>query len=407
MSLVNKMLQDLESRRATLAGDAGISHDVRSLPPQRTALPWAEILGGALTVLLVGAAIWWFLEKGPAGNAPAPAVAVPIVAASLPLPVAPAPVVAPEAAPAVVPPTAPAPVEAPTPPAPAQVLRSTSPAQAAAKGPQAAVAPAADRKVSARPPAAAAPVRAKAAQEARTPTRQDKPAPRKSERSDTKAKVVTAVGEASPGEETAADDSARIKKNVRVSTPRDRAENDYRQALGLVNQGRIQDAVAVLRGTLKENPEHAASRLALFGLLIEQQRFDDAQALLEETLARDPAQPQMASRLARLKLARGDTRGAEETLNRAAGAALKDPEYRALHAAVLQRLELHKKAVAEYQAALRLFPQSGVWWMGMGISLEADGSLPEARDAFQRARATGALSPELTAFVEQRLKRLQ
>ena len=73
---------------------------------------------------------------------------------------------------------------------------------------------------------------------------------------------------------------------------------------------------------------------------------------------------------------------------------------------MLQRLTLHKRAVAEYQAALQLAPQAGVWWMGLGISLEADGRLPEAKDAFQRARATGALSPELAAFVDQKLKRL-
>jgi MSHA biogenesis protein MshN len=144
----------------------------------------------------------------------------------------------------------------------------------------------------------------------------------------------------------------------------------------------------------------------LFGLLVEQQRYEEAQTLLEVTLARDPAQPQMASRLARLKLERGDARGAEETLARAAAAATDNAEYRALHAAVLQRLTLHKRAVAEYQAALQLAPQAGVWWMGLGISLEADGRLPEAKEAFQRARATGALSPELAAFVDQKLKRL-
>jgi MSHA biogenesis protein MshN len=45
--------------------------------------------------------------------------------------------------------------------------------------------------------------------------------------------------------------------------------------------------------------------------------------------------------------------------------------------------------------------------MGLGLSLEADGRLPEARDAYQRARATGALTPELSEFVDQKLKRLQ
>ena len=53
-----------------------------------------------------------------------------------------------------------------------------------------------------------------------------------------------------------------------------------------------------------------------------------------------------------------------------------------------------------------LVPQAGVWWMGLGISLEADGRGAEARDALQRAKATGTLSPELAAFVEQKLRQL-
>jgi len=39
----------------------------------------------------------------------------------------------------------------------------------------------------------------------------------------------------------------------------------------------------------------------------------------------------------------------------------------------------------------------GVWWMGLGISLEADGRPADARDAFQRAGATRALSRNLIA----------
>jgi MSHA biogenesis protein MshN len=42
--------------------------------------------------------------------------------------------------------------------------------------------------------------------------------------------------------------------------------------------------------------------------------------------------------------------------------------------------------------------------MGLGISLEAEGRPAEAREAFQRARATGALSVELDRFVEQKLR---
>ena len=73
----------------------------------------------------------------------------------------------------------------------------------------------------------------------------------------------------------------------------------------------------------------------------------------------------------------------------------------------LQRQSRHQEAVEQYQAALRLAPGSGVWLMGLGISLQALNRTTESQEAFQRAKATNTLNPELQAFVDQRLRQLQ
>lgn len=389
MSLINKMLQDLESRRATLSGDSGMPHEIRSLPPQRASLPWVKLLGGAALVLLAGAVVWWLLAEGRMAFAPAP-VPVPVATAPKAVPAAPAPALIPPAPPpAETPPAPPPPAVVPqarqTPELPVEVGKALPP-----------------------PPQPLPPARKEAGREPLPPVRKaSPPQPKPQEEEKAGLKVATALGQVPTTVGSVATDETRIEKKMRISSPRERAENEYRRALGLVNQGRVQEGTAVLRGALSEDTGHAGARLALFGLLVEQQRLEEAQTLLEVTLARDPAQPQMASQLARLKLERGDVRGAEEALGKAAGAAADNPEYRALHAAVLQRLTLHKDAVTEYQAALRLAPQAGVWWMGLGISLEADGRGAEAREAFQKARASGALSAELDRFVEQKLRQLQ
>jgi MSHA biogenesis protein MshN len=95
-----------------------------------------------------------------------------------------------------------------------------------------------------------------------------------------------------------------------------------------------------------------------------------------------------------------------ETLQRTLPYAGTDPEYHAFLAGALQRQQRHREAAGEYQQALRAAPGNGVWWMGLGISLQADKRNGEALDAFQRARASGSLNADLQVFVERRIQQL-
>jgi MSHA biogenesis protein MshN len=113
----------------------------------------------------------------------------------------------------------------------------------------------------------------------------------------------------------------------------------------------------------------------------------------------------MAMMQARLLAERGELQRAADILQTAAIAS-PSPEDRAFHAAILQRLNRHADAAELYAAALRITPTNGVWWMGLGLSLAAEGRNDGAREAFSRARASGTLSPELTSYVEQRLRQL-
>jgi MSHA biogenesis protein MshN len=80
-----------------------------------------------------------------------------------------------------------------------------------------------------------------------------------------------------------------------------------------------------------------------------------------------------------------------------------NPEYHAFLAGVLQREQRHAEAAQHYRDALQLTPQNGMWWMGLGISLQADQHPAEAREAYRRARAANGLSAELQAFVDRKL----
>jgi MSHA biogenesis protein MshN len=200
---------------------------------------------------------------------------------------------------------------------------------------------------------------------------------------------------------------AQIDKRSPQLSPQNLAENEYRDAANLLGQGRVAEAQDGFRLALQNNPGHIGARQALFGLLVEARRTSEAEQVLQEGLRINPNQAGFAMALARMQVDRGDTNGAIETMLKPGASAQASPDYLAFLAALYQRTSQHKEAVEEYQAALRLAPQSGVWLMGLGISLQALKRNAEAQEAFRRARSSNSLNPELTAFVDQRLKQLQ
>lgn len=201
--------------------------------------------------------------------------------------------------------------------------------------------------------------------------------------------------------------SGQIDKRSQELTAREVAENEYRAGATLLSQGRSAEAQDKFRIALQEFPAHAGARQGLFGLLVAAKRTNEAEHLLHEGLRANPNQPGLAMALARMQVDRGDTPAAVETLQKTAGSGQGSADYLAFLAALQQRQSRHSEAVENYHAALRLAPQSGVWWMGLGISLQALNRNPDAQDAFRRAKSSNVLSAELLAFVDQRLKQLQ
>ena len=241
MSLINKMLQDLDAR-AGQPDAAPLPADVRLAPAPEPRARWvrAVLVGGALLAVGVAGFIGWRAL----GERQAPVIA------AVPAPVQAVPVVLPAAAPVQVVDVAP-PVPEPVPePEPEPE-------------PKAVQAPPAPRKESARAPVKVAPA----------------PAPRKP--------VASAA------------------VTGRSETAAQRTENAYRRALLVLEDGRVTEAIATLQAALKVDPRHEPSRQTLVGLLIEAKRPDEAMRQLQAALALDARQPSLAMLLARLQLERG------------------------------------------------------------------------------------------------------
>jgi MSHA biogenesis protein MshN len=201
-------------------------------------------------------------------------------------------------------------------------------------------------------------------------------------------------------------DSGKIDRRS-SATARDRAEDEFRRGAILVNQGRLAEGMESLRGALDIDPRHEAARQTLVALLLEARRVDEAVPVLQQGLALNAQNSEFAMLLARIMVERNDVPGALSLLQKHSAPQDRSPEFHAFAGALYQRLDRHAEAIERYQAALRLAPSAGIWWLGLGISHQAAGQPKEAREAFTRAKSAGNLSPDLTGFVDQRLRQLQ
>ncbi|WP_157889118.1 tetratricopeptide repeat protein [Herminiimonas arsenitoxidans] len=383
MSIINQMLQDLEQRHADGVAIGGMSGQVRAAPQEKKVhIAW--LLAAILAVLLIGLLICLWLWPA--------SLVKPVMAPQLSLKIAPGlttsstPIAMPEAI-VTLTPTVPAVIDV-VPVTIAPVVTDKAAADVSIEKND-------DQKVSVKP-VIASPVTVK-------PNLAKK---QTDENIRSNVSVADSPSLSTSNKAALPETPLTLDKHVKELTPQQRAENDYRKATGLVQQGRVSEAIVLLEQALQADAQNAGARQTLIALLLSNKRQDEAARRAQEGLNLDSKQAGFAMILARLQVEKGDQQLAITTLQRTLPYAGDRPEYLAFLAAVLQREGRHKEAVEQYLSAVRRAPQNGLWWMGLGISLQADNRTPEAREAFTRARETGTLSAELQAFVDQKLKQL-
>ncbi len=409
MSVINKMLQDLDKRHAApnpaapAGPDSGnLTQQVRPVksPAIGSKLFWRVMAG--IMVVVVAWVIWVMWQIMPRPVATDLAYQWLAKARTSPQP---APVTVPASTPALAPAAAP---PALVPAAPRPVVAGTARPAALPESAKIDMLRLATELLT--------PIRnrsARLAPSAKSTARQTIAALKPEARAETitarLAEPASRIGTPAPRARTAAPDPGSIDKRVDI-TPRERAESEFRRSMSQVNQGRMAEGMEGLRAALAADPAYEMARQTLIALLLETKRTDEAAGLLQEGLAINPANIGYAMLLARIHVERGDPGSALALLQKfetTAQSSLANAEYRGFVAALYQRLGRHVEAVEQYQSALRLTPGTGAWWVGLGISQEALARSKDAVESFHRAKGTSNLNAELVAYVERRLQQLQ
>lgn len=255
-------------------------------------------------------------------------------------------------------------------------------------------------------PPVQAPVVAKASEQAAKPV----PAPKVEP-----VKVKTAV------EKTTANASAPVTKVFKTETSESqgpsggmqkrevplsseqRAERAYQEGYDAITAHRYRKAETALSSALALVPGHIQAREMLVGVFISQGRWIEASEVLREGMAVAPQHHTFRKLYARSLMQMKREPQAIEVLSSNMPAAAQDPEHYAILAALFQRQANHTAAARTYAQILKVNPQMGIWWVGMGISLEALGQQAQAIEAYQQARKTGSLNGDVARYTDNRL----
>jgi MSHA biogenesis protein MshN len=394
MSLVNKMLRDLDARHAGTGERAGLPMTITPLSARQEQKSTLGIrqLGAVLAVAGLAAAAWLvypgYLQLPGMFSLVTPPQALP-VAPTLPpaapvIPAPPAPVVPVEVAAAAadpIPSFSELRLEADLkrPPVALESAEPPKKEKSAEKKPM--PEPKVVAKAEAKKPDSALPI-------AKAPV----------------VPVVPVVPAVLPAALPREAEAPRVEKQVNPGSALERAEAEYRRAVQAQRQGATDEAITKFRSALDEHSEHAAARQALAAVLIDLKRYDEAEDLLRR--GTEIASTRLASTLAlaRLKVERGQSAAALDLLVKNSVIGERSADYQGFAGALLNRAGRYREAVDRYQSATRIAPAEARWWAGLGIALEADGKPAEARDAYLRARALPGLPAELLQHIDSRLR---
>lgn len=345
MSVINRMLQDLQDRKAGLASSPGMVMPIAAKPPGTQRLLVLLAGGSALIAAVVYAPIP-MLGDATAAHTPQP-VAVGTAPASL------------------------------APPAPLAAAVAVAASQAVAN-------------------------------EARSETVMSKASPAPLPSVVAQPAAATTVAAAAPASSASSTSEpmpvlAQVNKRVLAETPRQRAQSFYRQGADQAATGHVRQAVDLALEALKADPSYGEARHFAVALMYEQQRVAEAEALAREGLAMSRHQGQLAYLLARMLSERGSNQEAVALLDQQPNLTA---DGHGLRAGILSQSGDFKRASQDYQSAAMQQPDNSLWWFGLGVALEALGQPQEARRVYAKAQSLGMDRADLTAFIDQKLRTL-
>lgn len=200
--------------------------------------------------------------------------------------------------------------------------------------------------------------------------------------------------------------NSSMQKVVVPLTAEQLAEKAREDAITLVEQGKMQEAIDLLSQSIITLPSYRPTRETLAILLMDQNHPATAETLLNAGIAESPKYVPFVVLKARILLAKGDYDAAMALLETVSPNIKDEPDYFALLAGLQQQKQQFGVAEQIYRQLVLMYPDNGVYWMGFAVALENGGQQNRAAEAYKQAIISGNLSSTLQIYANDRLSLL-
>lgn len=190
------------------------------------------------------------------------------------------------------------------------------------------------------------------------------------------------------------------------------ADNTPKRSLKQLAQDALQagdsvEAAHYLNQLVTLEPTNLPARKKLAALLFAQNQHKSAESVLLEGLDIHSGSAEMRLMLARLYTQNKQINKAHDLLNAFSANALVEPDYVAFRASLADQLSRYASAKSDYLALSQAYPDNSKWWLGLAVTQERLGESNGAMLAYQKANGLNQLSTEVASFVQQRLQFLE
>jgi len=216
--------------------------------------------------------------------------------------------------------------------------------------------------------------------------------------------TIASVKETTPPPSIIKDKPKAVAKIRKIST-RERAENWFTQGKEAFQFGLIEDAIAALDKTLILMPLHIEARSLMAAAYYGREQSQEAESILRHGLSLNPDVMRWRILLAKILVEKGSYQSVAPVLSKRYEISA-NIDFWILKGTASQQLGEHKVAKNCFAKLTQLEPGEAKWWLALATSNDALGHYHNAKRFYLTAIELGGLSPNAHSHAKQRLEKI-